>query len=475
MPDVAVIGGGALGLYMVKRLSDRGMHPLLIEPPQNSLLSLRRAVRDATGGSKHVGVYEGWLPGLGGTTQIWGGQLWPWELSDFEVPVGSTALRWPPAAISDVMANYMHVLRQLGLSTAHEEAHSGLLSRAQLNGALREGRVRHSTWMSRRQRQFAVNEHLSRGRDRVSLCHLRVSSVEPTGRGWLIRGVDSHGSPAQVAVPQMVLAAGTLWNFGIAAQSPALAGADLGHGFMDHVSTPVAQFAVENLRRFLRTSSPILHRTVLASPRLIPPERTSSVGVPGYGHWEVQSPEWLPLTEAKQLLATRKAAEARRVARGLQGHVLETGASVLTATMTRRRPVFPGASVVLRVDVEQRPSPMNRLEFDAQAGQVVVNWSIGSAERAATRRIASSLLGDLDMEAAGLRFERLLDEEPRDIFHMMGGLPLGGTVVNASGALRAGRGGYVVGPATFPSGGLANPTLTALALAEATSERIANA
>ncbi|ETW23537.1 FAD-binding protein [Mycobacterium gastri] len=56
--------------------------------------------------------------------------------------------------------------------------------------------------------------------------------------------------------------------------------------------------------------------------------------------------------------------------------------------------------------------------------------------------------------------------------HESGTLPLGGAHVGETGELSAAAGGYVVGPATFPRSGAANPSLTTLALARWTAARV---
>ncbi|MCA2245060.1 GMC family oxidoreductase [Mycobacterium sp. WUMAC-067] len=53
--------------------------------------------------------------------------------------------------------------------------------------------------------------------------------------------------------------------------------------------------------------------------------------------------------------------------------------------------------------------------------------------------------------------------------HEAGTLPLGGDLVDEHGRLRAVDGAYVVGPASFPRSGAANPSLTTLALAHWTA------
>lgn len=56
--------------------------------------------------------------------------------------------------------------------------------------------------------------------------------------------------------------------------------------------------------------------------------------------------------------------------------------------------------------------------------------------------------------------------------HESGTLPLGGADVDDGGRLRCVHGGYVVGPATLPRSGAANPSLTTLALARWTAGRL---
>ncbi|KZS69055.1 hypothetical protein A4G26_07715 [Mycobacterium kansasii] len=70
------------------------------------------------------------------------------------------------------------------------------------------------------------------------------------------------------------------------------------------------------------------------------------------------------------------------------------------------------------------------------------------------------------------RFADQLDEHG-SVDHEAGTPPLGGEHVNPAGRVPPAAGAYVIGPATFPRSGAANPSLTTLTLARHTARTLA--
>jgi choline dehydrogenase-like flavoprotein len=434
-------------------------------------------VTHAPGSGNHQGIRQGWATGVGGTTQLWGGQLWPWEPWEFEGDASLGIPSWPADTAARVQNSYGAVLNHLGLRGAHGEIHRGALAARQGNAGLRGGRVRYSSWMNRRERQFALNPSLAQARSRITFIEMRVDRVEERQRGWVALGtVDGTGSH-QIEATRLVLAAGTLGNVSIlSASSAAVDLPRLGSGFMDHVSAPVVEFRMTNPSAFRSHGCPTFFRGVLGSPRLIPPRFNEQV-LPGYGHWEIAAPDWVPVDEIKVMLRSRRPHGLVEALGLVRGHETELVGAATAALVGRSRPATKSSRVYLRVDVQQPPRPESQLSLDTESGEMALRWLIGAAERTAIRDIGASLVRDLDVGRLGLELVRILDDpEPQDIFHMMGGTPMGDLgVVDEWAQLRVGTGTYIAGPSVFPCGGMANPTLTALSLSEASIAHIAEA
>src|ERR1022692_4250119 len=71
---VVVIGAGAIGLYAASQLAARGRDVVVIEAGDSRLGSFAPASY-ANVGRAHSGIRLGRSRGLGGTTNLWGGQL----------------------------------------------------------------------------------------------------------------------------------------------------------------------------------------------------------------------------------------------------------------------------------------------------------------------------------------------------------------------------------------------------------------
>ncbi|MGB3896586.1 MAG: GMC family oxidoreductase [Mycolicibacter sinensis] len=177
------------------------------------------------------------------------------------------------------------------------------------------------------------------------------------------------------------------------------------------------------------------------------------------------------------------------------------------SNMFARTRALPGSPHDVLLDIwamgEQLRSEQNVVSFPDTARlpwRGVVTPALTELDRevlAAQRRELSGLWASLsDGKAAALRLPdflgapfafdqaltRVMSEPPAapvgycwplgTVEHESGTLPLGGAHVGETGELVAAAGGYVVGPATFPRSGAANPSLTTLALARWTADRI---
>jgi choline dehydrogenase-like flavoprotein len=144
---------------------------------------------------------------------------------------------------------------------------------------------------------------------------------------------------------------------------------------------------------------------------------------------------------------------------------------------------FPrDAAVHLRVDCEQQPDGASRLlptgEHDALGlPRLALDWQVSPLERHSVRRTAQLLGAELERAGVGALDD---DDDPfaenrewgalrGDSFHMMGGTRMArdaaSGVVDTDARVFGTENVYVAGASVFPTGGMANPTLTLLALA----------
>ena len=82
-----VIGSGAIGLYTANELVKRGKHVLVIESGGTNLGGFPSTSYSSIG-MKHDGIKNGRSRTLGGTTNLWGGQLLNFNQLIFQGEIG---------------------------------------------------------------------------------------------------------------------------------------------------------------------------------------------------------------------------------------------------------------------------------------------------------------------------------------------------------------------------------------------------
>ncbi|WP_062465394.1 GMC oxidoreductase [Demequina soli] len=458
-PRIAVIGGGTLGLFTAARLAAHA-DVEVFEADYERTVGREGLVGASPQVAGHRGALEGWASTLGGTSTIWGGQLLPWE--PWEFAGGSGRPAWP-VPYEEIEAGYRAVAADLGLDATHARVHEHGIAGPYKVPSSGEVTSRYSTWMPRAVRDMSRNRAVARRLKGVTIHRDRaVARVERDGAGFALETVGPDGGRGRSAADAVVVAAGTLGTSRLLTDGlDTPARPRVGQGFMDHLSMRVAEYTVTDWHRFRRYASHAYEGRVRATSKLVTTpallERTGAL--PGYAHWEF---------DISGLDRRRDApAVAAAVADGLRSH---------------RRPLPQGTRIYLRVDVEQPPDSCRSLHWrtGGKAPRLDLEWSASSRERASAVVIGEAAARHLEDVGIGADLARWIRDDPgTDTFHMMGGATMATDpdqgVVDPWGGVHGVDRAWVVGAAVFPSGGVANPTFTAMALATRTAARIEEA
>jgi len=495
-PSVCVIGAGAAGLMVADSLARAGCRVTIVEGgAERPVDQLEDTFRVRLTGTPHRGVHEGRFRGMGGSTTRWGGQLWPWESYEFEARPYLGLDGWP-IGFGDVAPWYDRAFSALGIS--HPTLSPG---EAAARGALpppldpQEFALKYSTWLPWRLRNLARTIGRRATRNPNVAVQLRTTAVgiEAAGPGARATGVrvsDPHGRTHTIAADAIVLACGTVESTRLlfACQGIGVPSAWLGRGFMDHLSVRIARFIPRNWSAFDAMFAPVFVRDVQFTPRmLLRPHALEREGLlSSYGHWDIALPPGSGLSVVREKLRAVQAggsfsvsaADLRSVRRGVQ-EVISLARGVL---IDHRRHFPRDAAIHLRVDSEQQPDGASRLvptgEHDALGlPRLALDWQVSPLERHTVRRTAQLLGAELERTGVGALTD---DDDPfaegrewgalrGDSFHMMGGtrmaLDASNGVVDRDARVFGTENVYVAGASVFPTGGMANPTLTLLALA----------
>jgi choline dehydrogenase-like flavoprotein len=480
--DVCIVGGGTVGLVVAADLQRRGFSVLVLESGETL------DYQPVATADNHLGVREGWASGLGGTSRRWGGQLWEWEPADFR-PMGEVGSPGPwPMPPPEITAYYEQAYDILRLGPTHRPGGPRRWRKDGIAGT----RTRYSTWLPWTRRNFAntVGAQLLRTStlrlqtDVVEVNDASASNDLDSGGAVTIVGENGLGLTETYRARYVVLAAGTLGNVRLLTLNPELCpeGSPLGKGFMDHLSGRYATFDLTDRRRFEELLGSRYRGRTLVSTRYVVDgddgaecaERSLA-----FAHFEVELGDRTPIRRLRTALrawqARRSASRSAELGRAIAAAVPEVPRALWVMAVRRRRPVPDGAVVHLRVDVEQAALDTRYVTFDegnrSRTPKLVVNWFVSDEEREAFDRLGDDVVRRLGAADYGLVLRERYAETSglADTFHMMGGTRMGASpddgVVDSDCRVRGSRAVYVAGASVFPSGGVANPTFTAIALA----------
>ena len=495
-PDVAIVGAGAVGIALAVLLARQGVKVTLIEGgPAKPPVAFRKANHARSTGREHLGLREGRMKALGGTTRLWGGQLMPFGPGDMAGASYQGKRVWPIshadlAAATDRALDLLRVPQALRDSVTVFRA----ASKQRLDfGSDLECAV--ATWLPQPDFARLFAGELDRLESLSVLTDHRVTDLEFSAPGR-ISGVVMRapgGLDERIEPRQVVLANGTFELVGTllraACDHPDCGFADnphIGCWFIDHLHAIAGTIRDIDHLALRDLSDPVLKSGHKFSVKF----KLADV---------VQEREHVPNVAAmvltplsiRALLSdlARLAQRSRRSdasAPGLLRNVAMLAPLIWRYVVKRRGPGLVGDYAVLGVEVEQAICAASRITLDpADPDQLVLHWEIdGTAELRGLRLLCERLrdlfardgLGQIEIDPRVLAENPAFIAEFHDAYHQMGGARMAESadqgVVDAQLKVFGTSNLYALGAATFPSGSFANPTLTALALAVRLSDHL---
>lgn len=465
--DVCIIGAGATGLFAASRLRQRGLRVVILEAGASGPLTVDQGLPASR---PHQGIDRGWASGLGGSTQLWGGQLWEWRKGEFGAIFGDQA----GAGILEyesLATGYQAVRDELRLGRGHSLVQNGTLDRS-ISDSLT---LRYSTWLNYAKRNLGKTIGRRLQHDRGVSLELNTRATSLSFNGNAVGHVNASlpdGSQKRFTANSYILAAGTLGNVSLLNDSVLpLELPWLGRGFMDHVSGRYGEIETEDVGALLDSMGPRYVSGVRCTPRVVKVSEFGRTGVGAFAHLEIEMPMTSPLRTLRQSLRN-----AQHSGIGVESarSAMSTFPSLVTLAFEtaryKRFPAVPGARYFLRVDTEQPPRPESKVgrPVDHPAGTLRLHWSIGQEEYASFDECGSTVADWLSHR--GHEVVECRSPVLEDSFHMMGGMRIGdgadNSVVDHSMKLHGVGNVFAVGPCTFPRSALANPTMTAMAMCE---------
>jgi choline dehydrogenase-like flavoprotein len=462
--------------------------------------ALEDTYRAEVSGFPHKGVHEGRFRALGGTTTRWGGQLWPWEPYEFEPRDWVPGPGWP-IGYDEVAPHYPPALALLNVDSEYFYRDTWP-SRGVKLPALDPGlfTYKFSKWAAWRHRNMGrtLGRRLARTPDVEIRLHTTALEfiVDPAGvRVEGVRCRTAEGGEERVQARTYVLCGGTIENARLLLSSGSVVPEGLGNhadhvgrGFMDHLSARVATFVPHDPSAFAHAFAPFYVDGVMHTPRMVlaPEVQAEEKLLACYGHWTLSLPDDSGLALLRDGLRGLQAGRGLGLSVGQLRSALGSARDMVRLAVgyaLSKRRYFPRDAVVhLQIDTEQVPSFTSRVRLgkghDALGlPRTVLEWDVSDAERRTIRRCAELFAGELErLELGTVEWaSTFTSSDPvwtdliSDAYHPMGGTRMSAApedgVVDPNSRVHGTDNLFVAGASVFPTGGMANPTLTLLALA----------
>ena len=490
-----IVGGGTVGLYAARELTKRGHEVVVIESGGVGLDNFAPESY-ASVGLPHDGIKLGRSRSLGGTSNLWGGQLVEFQPVDFGGRDWLPHSKWP-VTYEEIAPYYRRTYENLGISGDVLDDRRVLERVVGGKPPLEEGLEMFLTrWLKTPSMAvYYANEIRSSKNLSVLLNHTVVGFEGSSGKITAIRAMDGSGRTHTIEGERFILASGTIEICRLLLHSAATAdwdcpwrdNANVGAYFQDHLVGKVASVQPIDGRRFFDTFCNLVWSGHKFQPKIrLTNEALESTRILNiHGTFCFESSFSENLVFLKQFL---KAAISSRKITGIGdffSNLKACGKHLLPLMwkyIVENRVFVPSSSkIALGIQSEQVPYRESRITIDEASKdacglpKVILDWKVTSEELASIREFA--LRCDRALRAAGLAklniSEDLLNMQGeflstlRDNYHQTGGSRMAESelegVVNRNLRVFGTENLYVAGAVTFPTTSNANVTFTAMA------------
>lgn len=512
--EICVVGGGAAGITVARQLLKLGHDVMLLESggldyePATAALNAGSNV-----GENYYELQDARLRLFGGTTAIWGGRIAQLDPIDLEarpwVPHSGWPISWSELARHYPAARKIFDIPEQA-ATVHDLTRSGV--RVPLAGS---DKLDVGLWdFDRRfnRFQFDACRDLANHRRCTLLTHATVTALNLRPGGHDIQSLtvrSLQGQAVRISARIVVLAAGGVENPRLLLASRDIAPTGVGNEyglvgrfFMEHPHARGGRIVGAGTWDLLRAYS---------RPHRLGRREVAALLKPSAAQQQQRGILNTSLTIAARQAADDSQGWGMRAYSKVKHSVAPTRrgralwmSTKKTATWLQQHtdPLRPWLlhklglrEIALVVRAEQAPNPRSRVMLTDQIDplgmpRVALDWHLTPLDIASVaglveivgNEIAGLALGRVEpaswlRESGGWRTDPLISAHPIGGYHHMGTTRMANDprhgVTDCWGRVFGVENLYVVGSSVFPTSGWANPTLTMLALALRTGERIA--
>jgi choline dehydrogenase-like flavoprotein len=501
MDDVLIIGAGAAGMFLARRLRQSGLRVRMLEQG-GMVASTREATTQAViDGRHHRSVFEGRALGFGGTTTLWGGQL-----ARFQPECLAQDFAPWPITYAEIEGHYSAVEQELGLHGLKGDS----LLRAQLGGESESASKGQdierffTAWLP--EPNFARLWGQMFEKDPDLFVHLGCTACSLLMEGDRVVGAEAmcEGRRVRFTARQTVLAGSTIGSLRFllsTAQTQNLPWSDnprLGAGFQDHLAYDIADVQVLDAKRFRDMFENAVVNGIKVQPKIrwTTAGRASrsclGLGVSAAFAWHSDMESHL--ANLKAMGRSFRTAASLSTVRDLPRSIAAVGSNffpfVVRYIKDKRVLAVWDRGIMLQIQAEQLPDARSRIGLESGQmlpdglGRVRVEWRVDGREAAAISAFAkaadayllSNGVARLRIDPAVERGDQAFLERAFDTNHPSGGAAMGaapGLGIVGPDLAAFGIGSFhVLSAAVYPSSSHANCTFTLLALANRLADHL---
>jgi choline dehydrogenase-like flavoprotein len=494
---IVIIGGGTVGIYFAVLMAQQGREVVLIEAGDESLGNFSPDTFESVG-FPHRGIKIGRSKSLGGTSNLWGGQLVEFQRADFAGRNWLPDSKWP-ISYEEVARYYEPTYRNLGIPSevlADRDVFKGLKTEVQKFGHGVE--IFLTRWLKIPSLAGAFRKELDENPNiKVLLGHVVTGFSGAGGQIDGVRVLDLKKVEHRISGSEFILAAGTIeisrlllhtaqqtdWT------APWRENDNVGRYFQDHIGGRVASVHPQNRKKFFDLFSSIVLGGSKFQPKLRLTNETLQrdhvLNMHAMLHFESSIGENLVFLKQflKAAVYSRKITGVGELLRNLVACGRHLPPLMWRYMINNRVFVPSGSKISFVLQSEQTPLRDSRITIDPATKdacglpKVLLDWKLGREEFPAMKDFSIRCREALrETGLADLRIlEGLTNQDPaffrtmEDNYHHVGGARMGWSeadgVVDTDLKVFGTDNLYVLGAATFRTTSNANTTFVALSFA----------
>jgi len=498
--DICIVGAGLAGIFLGSKLVGFGQRVCIIEAGgKKSLDEQKIGIQTHQSGMQYKGATVGRSFGLGGTGTQWGGVLAPYTLSDIRESVTQKFDVWKHI-VNIVNIHGSDVLSSIGFDkvspsgqyfekvTLGDNASPALVECLDLVSA---------EILPFRSRSFLNLLNASRKLSGELFVYLRTMLTSMEMRKTLNGDSVITAACCQAGIHEVkilansfVLCAGAIETTRLLLElerANKATGYTLGNGLGkylgDHISSAIAEIPAEQWTYAAKKVGPVFLGSKMRSFRLV--ERRSPANVPRYFTHFIFNQENAGFNLAKKILSGVQSRSIPEVSfQDLTRGIFGLSNLAFDRVVHSRLHIPKSTPVHLQLDIEQAPSPQNRIylcsEKDAFGRPIaVIDWAIRDRDYESIEQTSQrifTLWPKSEITLPRLRpLKNGIMENIHDAYHPVGTCRMGtdlDAVVGPDLRVHGVANLYVLSTAIFPTAGSANPTYSMLCFGSALANSI---